>query len=101
MTNEPLGSPDGSEPSAAMTPWASTIPWDCLVRETGCCAVNHNHSPMANDPCAVCSEPLAVDEECYYVTELDRVRGREPAVCWRHVGRTGPLVVASGKDGAA
>jgi hypothetical protein len=61
--------------------WASTIPWDCLIRETHCCHPVHDHSPMVNDPCAVkdCGKPLLDGEECYAVTQL------EGWVCWRHV----------------
>lgn len=74
---------------ALLHPWASTIPWDCLVRQTRCCAgPEHEHDPMANDPCAVpeCAQPLLVDEECYAVIELKRgPDNREPWVCWRHV----------------
>lgn len=70
-----------------MHPWAETVPWDCLVRETNCCSPTHNHSPMVGDLCAVeaCGKPLLEDETCYAVTEMERVDGREPWVCWRHV----------------
>jgi hypothetical protein len=79
--------------------WASTLPWNCLARETGCISATHDHSPMVNDPCAEpqCDELLAENEECYAVTELPsieapplqnpagRVRRREQWACWRHV----------------
>jgi hypothetical protein len=71
-----------------MNAWASTLPWDCLVRDTGCVHPTHQHDPMADDPCAIedCREPLRADETCYAVTELPRgVDGREQWVCWRHV----------------
>jgi hypothetical protein len=57
---------------ALMDPWAETIPWECLVRETNCCAgPEHDHSPMVDDPCAVedCREPLRLGETCYAVGE--------------------------------
>lgn len=79
--------------------WASTLPWDCLARDTGCAHTSHDHSPMVSDPCAEpqCDELLVANEECYAVTELEgyvgpppqdpngRVRRRERWVCWRHV----------------
>lgn len=84
---------------ALLDPWAETIPWDCLVRSTGCIPGAHDHDPMANDPCAVrdCAEPLLAGETCYAVTQIGRrtgpplqnpagpVREREQWVCWRHV----------------
>lgn len=74
---------------ALMDPWAETIPWECLVRETNCCAgPAHDHSPMVNDPCAVedCGEPLLIGQTCYAVTQVGRdERNREQWVCWRHV----------------
>lgn len=86
---------------ALLDAWASTIPWDCLVREdTKCCAgPAHDHDPMVNDPCAVegCDKLLLAGEECYAVTQFKRVTGpppqnpagrvrsREQWVCWRHV----------------
>lgn len=94
-----------------MHPWAETIPWDCLIRPTNCCAgPEHDHDPMADDPCAVrdCQKPLLAGETCYAVTELDRVTGpppqnpsgrvreREQWVCWRHVRPDdGPLTVST------
>lgn len=79
--------------------WASTVPWDCLIRRTPCCSTDHDHDPMVGDPCAVldCREPLANRQVCYAVTQLGqvtgpppqrpagRVRQREQWVCWRHV----------------
>lgn len=68
-------------------PWAETIPWTCLVRPSACIHPTHDHTPMANDFCAVedCDERLRPDEVCYAVIELPRVEGRERWVCWRHV----------------
>jgi hypothetical protein len=79
--------------STTMDAWASTLPWDCLVRDTDCCSPTHDHSPMANDPCAVqdCEHLLAAGEECYAVTQLGRDDDREQWVCWRHV-RDEPVV---------
>jgi hypothetical protein len=82
-----------------LDPWASTIPWDCLVRDTRCCNPTHDHSPMVGDPCAVedCRKPLVADETCYAVVQYGRITGpplqnpagrvrdREQWVCWRHV----------------
>jgi hypothetical protein len=68
--------------------WAQTMPWTCLIEDTGCVSSSHNHSPMANDPCAIesCAKPLLPDEVCYAVTQLERdADGREPWVCWRHI----------------
>lgn len=68
--------------------WAETIPWDCLIRDTGCISSTHDHSPMANQPCAIakCAKPLLPDETCYAVTQLERGEdGHEQWVCWRHV----------------
>lgn len=67
--------------------WASTIPWNCLVRETNCCHPTHDHDTMVGQICAEpqCDQPLREGEECYYVTQLPAVDGREQAVCWRHV----------------
>lgn len=73
---------------ALMDAWAETIPWDCLIKDTGCCSQTHDHAPMANQKCAVedCQEPLRPSEVCYAVTQLDRLHnGHEPWVCWRHV----------------
>lgn len=83
---------------ALMDAWASTIPWNCLVRATGCVAgPAHNHSPMVNDPCAVddCREPLRDGETCYAVTQLGRrPDGSEQWVCWRHVRPDdGPITI--------
>jgi hypothetical protein len=66
---------------ALMGAWAETFPWDCLVRETGCCSPTHAHKPMVDQPCAVedCQEPLREREVCYLVVEV------EGHVCWRHV----------------
>jgi hypothetical protein len=71
-----------------MDAWASTLPWVCDTW-------GHTHSPMADQPCAVCREPLKAGEVCYYVTQLDRdEQGSEQAVCWRHVRPDeGPIVV--------
>lgn len=80
-----------------MDAWASTIPWDCLVRSTDCCSSTHDHSPMVDDPCAVdsCHEPLREDETCYAVVELGRIGDREQWVCWRHVRPDeGPIRIA-------
>jgi hypothetical protein len=66
---------------ALMDAWASTLPWTCDT-------AGHTHSPMADQPCAIkdCHEPLKANEQCYYVTQLDRdEQGNEQAVCWRHV----------------
>jgi hypothetical protein len=82
-----------------LDPWASTIPWDCLVRDTRCCHPTHDHDPMVGDPCAVedCRKSLLADETCYAVVQYrrisgplpqnpaGRVRDREQRVCWRHV----------------
>jgi len=67
--------------------WAQTFPWECRVRDTGCCSPTHDHSPMVGDICAEpqCSEPLKAGEVCYAVTELKRRHDREQWVCWRHV----------------
>lgn len=68
--------------------WAETLPWDCLIRDTGCVSRTHDHTPMANAPCAIpdCGEPLKPGEVCYAVTQLDRdEHGREQWVCWRHI----------------
>lgn len=73
---------------ALMNPWAETLPWDCLVRQTGCVSSTHDHNPMVDQPCSApqCDEPLKANEVCYSVTELERdENGREPWVCWRHV----------------
>jgi hypothetical protein len=77
---------------AIMNAWASTIPWDCHVRDTGCVHPTHRHTPMANAPCAVaeCAQPLRVDETCYAVVELPAAIGadgysHQQWVCWRHV----------------
>lgn len=82
---------------ALLDAWASTQPWDCLVRETTCVSATHSHSPMVDQPCAVedCREPLRDREVCYYVTQLGRdADGHEQAVCWRHVRPDqGPIVV--------
>lgn len=61
--------------------WASTLPWDCLIRDTNCCSSTHDHSPMVNDECAVrgCGHELRDGEECYAVTQFDGW------VCWRHI----------------
>jgi hypothetical protein len=91
-----------------LTPWASTTPHECLIRETGCCAgPEHDHDAMVGDPCAVtdCRKPLRTGETCYQVTELKRitapppqdrqgrVRERSQYVCWRHAHPdSGPLV---------
>lgn len=76
---------------ALLDAWASTLPWE------DCGEVDHRHSPMVNQACAVedCREPLKAREECYYVTQLDRdADGNEQAVCWRHVRPDqGPIVV--------
>lgn len=92
---------------ALLNAWASTTPWDCLIRPTRCCSPTHDHSPMVGDPCAVsgCESLLVADEECYAVVELGRVtappaqspagpvREREQWVCWRHVRPDqGPVV---------
>jgi hypothetical protein len=73
--------------STRLHAWASTFPWDCLVRETGCCSASHKHTPMVGDPCAICGNPLGVNEECYYVTEPPNpeLRSDDQPVCWRHV----------------
>lgn len=71
-------------------PWAETTPWECLIRETGCCSPTHNHSPMVNDPCAHpgCIELLVADESCYAVIEIETTNDGSMAwVCWRHVVR--------------
>jgi hypothetical protein len=82
---------------ALMDPWAQTIPWDCLIRDTNCCHPTHDHDTMANDLCAAtgCGHLLLADEVCYYVTELPHDHtGREQAVCWRHIRPDdGPLRV--------
>lgn len=73
---------------ALMDAWANTLPWDCLVRETGCVSTMHDHSPMVDQPCAAedCGMPLRNREVCYAVTQLGRdTDGRERWVCWRHV----------------
>lgn len=78
-----------------MHPWASTLPWDCLVRPTDCVSATHNHSPMVGQQCAApgCEHALIEGETCYAVTEVERVEDREQWVCWRHVGEH-PVVVA-------
>ncbi|MFD7999950.1 hypothetical protein [Streptomyces mirabilis] len=61
--------------------WAETTPWTCR-------AEGHDHSPMANQPCAIgrCGELLLRNEVCYAVTALERGGdGHEQWVCWRHV----------------
>lgn len=82
---------------ALMDAWASTLPWECLIRDTGCCSPTHNHTPMADDPCAVddCDQSLLPRQECYAVTQLERdENGREQWVCWRHVRPDGgPITV--------
>lgn len=81
--------------------WAETQPWDCLIRETDCCAgPDHHHSPMVNDECAWpgCDELLRDGESCYAVIELQKEPGAfgEPWVCWRHVRPDdGPTRVAA------
>jgi hypothetical protein len=79
--------------------WAETIPWDCLIRDTGCVSSTHDHSPMVNQPCAIdrCAEPLLRGETCYAVTQLERLpNGHEPWVCWRHVRPDdGPIRVST------
>lgn len=72
--------------------WASTLPWDCLIRETNCVSPTHDHSPMVGDKCAACPQLLVDGEECYAVTDLPRRKGREQWVCWRHV-RDEPVTV--------
>jgi hypothetical protein len=67
---------------ALMNAWASTLPWE------PCGKSGHQHSPMADQPCAIedCRKPLKAGEECYYVVELERdADGNEQAVCWRHI----------------
>lgn len=72
--------------TAMLIPWAETIPWVCLVRPTNCISPDHAHDPMVDDPCAICDQPLVIDEVCYAVIELPRdARDREQWVCWRHV----------------
>ena len=84
-----------------MNPWASTIPWDCLVvPDTKCCHPTHKHDPMVGDLCAAgCGHELRRGEECYAVTEISRrPDGRESWVCWRHVRPDeGPCVVDTGE----
>jgi len=69
--------------------WASTLPWNCLIRETSCVHPTHEHDPMVDDPCAVetCRKPLKEREECYVTTQL------EGWVCWRQ-----PSVRASRRE---
>lgn len=75
--------------------WAETLPWDCLAHpSTTCISPDHNHSPMVNEPCAVCGAPLLENQACYAVLELPRTDTRMPWVCWRHVGRTGPIDIS-------
>lgn len=73
-----------------LTMWASTIPVDPPVPE-------HWRGPVVGERCCApdsCEEELQSGEECYYVTELPRVAGREQPVCWRHIHpNTGPVVV--------
>lgn len=66
---------------ALMNAWASSFPWDCLIRDTGCVSPTHKHNPMVDQPCAVesCGKPIKERETCYRVTEV------EGYVCWRHV----------------
>jgi hypothetical protein len=65
-----------TETYALMNAWAQTI-----SRDPATC-------------CAVCSEPIPVDEICYHVTQLERGPDGEPPVCWRHVSpNNGPLTV--------
>lgn len=74
---------------ARLNAWASTMPWACTQ-------AGHWHTPRVDQPCAVddCRKPLKAREEVYYVVELPRVDGVEPAVCWRHVRPDhGPIVV--------
>jgi hypothetical protein len=77
---------------ALLDPWASTIPWDCLVRDTGCCHPTHDHDPMVGDPCAVedCRKPLVADETCYAVVQYRRITRR----C-----KTPPAGYATGNSG--
>lgn len=79
--------------------WAQTMPWTCLIEDTGCVSSTHNHSPMANEPCAIgsCGKPLLPNEVCYAVTQLERdAEGREPWVCWRHIyPDQGPITAAA------
>lgn len=79
-------------------PWAETTPWDCLIRETGCCSPTHAHSPMVGDRCAWphCDETLRDREVCYAVIEVTKEPGTrgESWVCWRHVRPDdGPLKI--------
>jgi hypothetical protein len=64
-----------------LSPWAESIPWECLVRPTNCISEDHKHQPMVGQPCAVpdCDEPLLENETCSMVVEV------EGYVCWRHV----------------
>jgi hypothetical protein len=71
------------------TAWAETLPWDCLLRPTTCISPDHKHSPMANDPCALCGAPLLENQSCYRV-----IHGPDGWVCWRHVGRSGPVDIS-------
>lgn len=74
--------------------WASTTP---VTRE----GWPNWKGPRVGDVCAVdgCDEQLRADEECYYVTQLERREdGSEPAVCWRHVRPDdGPVVAVSSR----
>lgn len=88
-----------------LTPWAETEPWTCLIHPTNCVSATHDHSPMANDLCAVedCCEPLVENETCYAVTELPRLAAwHERWVCWRHIRPDkGPLrITAASRLGA-
>lgn len=84
-----------------LDPWAETTPWTCRIAATECISQSHNHSPMANQPCAIerCAEPLLPDEVCYAVTSLERLpNGHEPWVCWRHVRPDDGPIRATGSD---
>lgn len=71
-----------------MGAWASTMPFDCNVRNS-CRHKSHGHTPMSGDLCGHpdCAEALLPYQEVYAVTELPRQPGQhgETWVCWRHV----------------
>lgn len=73
-----------------MDAWASTLPL-AVDRVKPC-----NTGPVVGDGCAVedCDYSLRAGEECYSVTQLPEVDGRNQWVCWRHVQPDrGPITV--------
>lgn len=56
-----------------MHPWAETIPWECLERNTGCISKTHDHSPMVGDKCGICRELFVAEQRVFAVSELPPV----------------------------